>query len=61
LILIDQFHVTILAPPGRPETTYEAIARRLSTRRFQAELRQAITAVIRRHPPLRAVRLRVTR
>lgn len=60
-IVFDEFHLTISVARELPESTCDAIRRQLETRRFQANLGKAIRAVFRCYPPLRKVRLRVTR
>jgi hypothetical protein len=61
LILLDEFHVTIRAPPGLPEGEYAAMRQALDDRRFRAELRRAARAVVRRRPALGKARSTITR
>jgi hypothetical protein len=60
-ILMDEFHLTIYAPPGLPQSAYEAIRPGLDDRRFRADLRRAIRDACLRHPPLDTIHFTVTR
>ena len=60
-ILIDEFHLTVLAPCGLEETEYLAIRQTLDSRRFRADLRRALREVCRREPSLSKARIRLTR
>jgi hypothetical protein len=60
-IVMDEFHVTIVAPPNLRATEYNAIRRRLDDAQFQADLRRAVRDVFRRHPDLRKLRAHLTR
>lgn len=61
MILFDEFHVGVYAPRGLEEPACAAIERILNSRRFQRDLDRALRAVLRRHPALRKVRLRLSR
>jgi hypothetical protein len=58
---MEEWHLTFFAPPGLDETTYDAISRALDEARFRAELRRAVRVIFRRQPPLRQVRVRLSR
>ena len=60
-ILMDELHVNVSVLRGLPSTAYGAIRLALKARRFQAELRRAVRAVLRRHLSLRQVRVVVSR
>lgn len=60
LILMEEFHVTIRAPAGLPETTYLRARRALSSRRFQLRLRNAVDKVFRGHPSLKPLKLHIS-
>ena len=60
-ILIDEFHLTVYAPPGLPAAAYRAIRRSLDAARFRTALRRAIRSVLDRHPSLEKVRFTLTR
>lgn len=61
LITIEEFHLTVLVPPGLPERQTEAIRRTLDGRRFQVRLLSAARKVCRRYAALRKARLRLSR
>jgi hypothetical protein len=59
MLLFEQFQLTIFAPRQlSPETTV-AMRRTLIGRRFGADMRRAVRAVVRRYPVLRSVRISV--
>jgi hypothetical protein len=60
-LLLDEFHLSVLAPRGLPEADYQAICRILATARFRAELRRALRAVWRAYPSLGPTRVRISR
>jgi hypothetical protein len=60
-ILIEQFHLTVLAPPGLPEADYDRISAAVREPRFRADLRRAARAVVRTVPMLRKARVTLTR
>jgi hypothetical protein len=59
-ILVEEYHVSVLAPRGLPDRAYLAMRRQLRDRRFQAALRQALGDLMRRHPSLNEVRIRLS-
>jgi hypothetical protein len=60
-ILLDEFHLTIRAPPGLPDSEHIAMRRTLDDPRFQRALRRAIRTALRQHSSLDQVRIRLTR
>jgi hypothetical protein len=60
-ILLDEFHLIVLAPHGHHEKTYQAMHRTLGKARLHAELRRAVLNVIRRYPSLREMRVKLSR
>ena len=60
-VLMDEFHLAVFAPRGLPAADYAAIRRTLNARRFRAALRGAVQQLCRWYPPLRDVRITVTR
>jgi hypothetical protein len=60
-LLIEEFHLSVRAPSGLPERTYEAMRRTLDDPCFQAELRRATRDVCRRYPALARARVTLTR
>ena len=61
MILIDEFHLSVSVPRGLPEPEYRTIRHSLDDRRFRTELGRGIRQVIRCHPSLREVRVRLSR
>jgi hypothetical protein len=60
-LLMDEFHLTVLAPRGLPEADDQAIYRTLAAARFRAELQRALQGVWRGHPSLGPTRVRLSR
>jgi hypothetical protein len=60
-ILIDELHVTLLAPSGLTAKQSHAARRALRRASFLPALTRAARAVVRRYPSLRAVRVTVSR
>jgi hypothetical protein len=60
-ILLDEFHLTVRAPPALPDPDYTAMRQALDDPAFQAQLRQAVRAVFRRWPALSKARFTLTR
>ncbi len=61
LILLDEFHLSILAPPNLPQAQYEALVRALNSRRLHQALRAAVRHFLSQRRVLRLVRLRLSR
>ncbi len=59
-ILLEEFHLTVLAPRGLPDSRYVAMRTTLASKRFQTELRQAGRAVLRRFASLSKSRVRLS-
>ena len=60
-ILMEEYHVSIFAPRGLSLAEYDAIHMILNAATFQLQLRRAIRSVVRRHPELSRVRVRLSR
>ena len=60
-ILMDELHVTVLAPAGLPEPEYRAIHAALNSRRFAGELRRAVQDVLGRFRGLSKTTVKVSR
>jgi hypothetical protein len=60
-ILIDEFHLSMVAPRGLTEEACEAIRAALDQPGFQQRLRRAAQAVARKHPALARVRVKLSR
>jgi hypothetical protein len=61
LILLEEFHLTVLARHALHEETYQAMHRTLNKASLHAELRRAVMGVIRRYPSLKEIRVRLSR
>ena len=61
LIVMDELHVTLLAPRRLSVPDQDAVTRALADPAFTIELRRAVRRLMRRTPALRPVRVRVTR
>ncbi len=60
-VLMDEFHLTVLAPRKLSEPEYEAIRQAIAGPAFRAGLARAARRVARRHPALSKVRLKLSR
>ena len=60
-ILMEQFHITVIAPAGLPKAAYDAMQRTLQGRRFQARLHDAVRKVAQRYSSLRKTKIRIER
>jgi hypothetical protein len=60
-VVMEEFHLTVLAPRGLPESEYDAICRALADPAFEARLRRVVRRVFRRETPLVKVKVRVGR
>jgi hypothetical protein len=60
-ILLEQFHLTVFAPPGLPEAEYVRMSQAVRDTGFRADLRRAARATVRRVPALRKARVTLTR
>ena len=59
-ILIDVFHLSVLAPRQLPEADYEAMHQTLIRRRFRVGLQRALRRVCRRYQTLSKVKVKVS-
>jgi hypothetical protein len=57
---MEEFHLTVLAPPGLSSCAYDAIRQILASARFRASLRRAARKVFGRHPELDPARVKLT-
>ncbi len=60
-ILLEQFHLTVFAPPGLPEAEYDRMSQAVRDPGFRADLRRAARAAVRRVPALRKTRVTLSR
>ncbi|WP_084760377.1 hypothetical protein [Zavarzinella formosa] len=60
-VTIEEYHVTIRVPAGRPDEAADTMQSLLGSRPFMARLRAAVAAVLADHALLAAVRVTVTR
>jgi hypothetical protein len=60
-IMMDEVHVTVLAPHGLTRHVYESMHRALCKPAFAHELRRTIRNFIRRFPELAKARIKVSR
>ena len=60
-IVVEQFHITVIAPIDLPKTEDTAIPRTLRSKRFQARLRDAVRNLFRSYPTLRKAMFRIER
>ena len=61
MVLIDEFHVTVLVHAELPNTAGASIVRTLNIKLFQARLRRAVVNVCRNYTPLRIVKIKLSR
>ena len=60
-VLLDEIHVTVLAPRGLKDNEYMGTSRTLHSRRFLGALRRSVRHVIRNYPTLRRATVKVSR
>lgn len=60
MLLMEEFHLSVLVPRGLPKVDYDAIHRVLRERRFQTRLRNAALAVFRRRSALKKTQIRIS-
>ncbi len=60
-VVIEEFHLTMRVPDGLTEHQGARVRETLDDRRFQAELRDAVRTVMRRHRSLSQVSFTLTR
>ena len=61
LIVLDEFHLTMLAPSTLREAEYRAIKRSLNSKRLHERMRAAVRHILHQYRALLAVRVRVSR
>ena len=60
-VLIDELQITVTGSAKLTSDQIEAIRRALLSRRFMAELKQAVVSVFQRQPSLEPLKVRVSR
>lgn len=60
-LLMEEYHVTVLAPHGLPVADYDAIRRTLTDPTFEARLRKAVRRVFRKEASLDKTKVRLGR
>ena len=60
-ILLEELHVTVIAPAGLDKAHYQAMVRTLRARRFQTRLREGVRQVMACYPSLKNTRFRLER
>lgn len=60
-IVLEEFHLTVVAPRGLPSTEYDAIVRTVNSTPFMTRLRQAVRRAFRREPSLNKAKVRLSR
>ena len=61
MILIDEFHVTVLVSTTLPNASGASVVRTLRSKRFQTRLRRAVGNVFRSYTSLQPVRIKLSR
>jgi hypothetical protein len=61
LVFIEEVHLDFLVPRGLPDAAARAVRRALGAAAFRAALLRGARELVRRHPALRPVRLRLSR
>jgi hypothetical protein len=60
-VLMEEFHLTVMAPRGLPESEYDAIHMALADPAFEARLRRAVRRAFRGKASLGKAKVRVSR
>jgi hypothetical protein len=60
-ILLEDYHLTVIAPAGLRKAEYTAMVRTLHGKRFQARLHEAVREVFRRYSSLKKVQFSLDR
>jgi hypothetical protein len=60
-ILLEDYHLTVIAPAGLRKAEYTAMVRTLHGKRFQACLHEAVREVFRRYSSLKKARFSLDR
>ena len=61
MTLLEEFHFTIFAPRGLPESEDDAMREVLNERRFRRRRSHAARQLVRRYPQLTRVKVRLSR
>ena len=60
-ILLEDYHLTVVAPAGLRKADYTAMIRTLHGKRFQTRLHEAVHEVFRRYSSLKNVQFNLDR
>lgn len=60
-VLIEEFHVSVYVSSTLPDAQSTAIRRTLNSKRFCAGLKRTVRGVVRQHPSLSRVHVRISR
>jgi hypothetical protein len=60
-VLMDEFHVTFLAPRNLTTAEFDAIRSTLNNAGFRAAFRRSVRQVVRQFPSLNKMRVRLSR
>jgi hypothetical protein len=60
-ILMEELHVTVVAPVGLRKADYQPMLRTLRSKRFHANLRDAVRQLFRRHSSLMKTQFSINR
>jgi hypothetical protein len=60
-VLLDEFHLSILAPRKLEAVELRTVRRLLRSREFQGRMRRALETLLRSYPAARRLRIRVSR
>ena len=60
-ILLEDYHIAVIAPVGLRKAEYTAMVRTLHGKRFQTRLHEAVREVFRRYPSLKKVQFNLDR
>jgi hypothetical protein len=61
VILLDQLHLSVLAPRRLPAAEYDAMSRTVDSLGFRRRLGRAVRALCRAYPALAKAKVRVSR
>jgi hypothetical protein len=60
-VLLEEFHVTVIAPRGLPAPEYDAMRQAVNSAPFVTRLRHAVRRVFRREASLNKAKVRLSR
>jgi hypothetical protein len=60
-ILLEEFHLTVVAPRGLPPAEYDAMRQAVTSAQFIIRLRHAVRRVFRREAALSRAKVRLSR